>query len=367
MREAKDAYTRALQFAEAEDRETFNVRARILMCRVRLGERDGIDEALAALEEYAERLDDRRVDVQLGIVLQTIALTTEDAAAFEAAGKRLLEASERAGALSAQAVALSMFVHAAFIRGNIVEGRKAAEAVLSLMDRYNIVLNRSTIQINVGYYEKTLGNYEGAEAAWQRALAEAERNDQHSAIAVCLINMAEVALERGNSRGAREMSQRACDLTARSGERRLHAEALSLHGGAHFLLGATEEGLAELEEAVTECRSHGAPKTLTSLLASLVDALIDAGFVERARPFAAELQGVYARGRENVLQPARICLTLARAADALGDSGAAKRYRFEGHTIVQAMMERIPDAGTRERFASIPIHARLLSLNFGSS
>lgn len=365
LREAIAAFDEALQQAAIDTISAFKIRSQRTSCYLRSGDRERAVAEFATLETLAAQIDDPRTDVLLGIAQQNLAIVMEDHAMFEAAGRRLLSGAERTGELSPMSVGLGCLAHAAYQRGDIVEGRERTRRQAEFMEQHGIVLNLVTMRMNFAVVERELGNIDEAIELWEDGLAHCERSKQQSGIAVCLINIGEALVSRGEWQKALPLLRRAYAVTVASGERRLHVDALAALGWAQHLAGQRSAGLLNLYEAVEERRRNQSWRLLANDLCTLIECLLSQGSHDEAGQRAEELRAIYARGRDKVLYAPRVCLTLAKVAESLGDDMLGRRYRFEGETIAKELLAKIPDEHTRENYAAMSFNRELLRKTVG--
>jgi len=351
IQDACDAYTQALEYAEEADATQFRIRTTRVSTLLRLGKRDEGLREFEALDRLAKELDDPQLELTVGIVHQTLAITLEETALFQAAGDRLVAVSERIGSVSARAIGMSLLSHAAYQGGDVVTGRALARELSEFIERNNVRLNRIALRLNSAMYEFRLGNIDSAIAAWEAGLVEAERAGQNSAVASCLMNIGEALIRNGEAQRSLDYLRRARDVSLRSGEGRLLDEAQISLAAAELMTGNIASGLANLREKV-EARKHSA-KLHSADLCMVIEALLAAGLVAEAAPYADELGELYAANRGAPVHPMRVCAALADVAEAQGDAKLAKRYRFAGANLLKAALERIPDEDTRANFARL--------------
>lgn len=360
LRDGIKEYQNSIAFSEAGTLDEFRRRAYLVNCIARLGDSERAKALFSELEIQLASISDPRAELWLGIAHQILAIVLEQTDVFEAAGNRLVTASDRVGAMATRVVGLSLLAQAAFRRLEVEKGRALVREVFEAIDRYDIMINSIAMGNNLTLAEREIGNIDYAIEAWERSHDAAQRAHLSSAMVCALINGAEAKLERGEAHASVAMARRALDLTRRSGERRLLIDGEVTLGEALVATGRRAEGLTLLRRVVEEREITGSMRSLSNDLSILIESLVDAGETADLARYAERLKQLYALGRDRVTFPSRVCGALALAAAALGDTAAAARYRFEGRTIVRQILEKLPDDGTRAGFATMRFNRRLM-------
>ena len=359
VREAIDAYTQSLRYLPSDSVEALRARAYRASMHMRAGEMERGREEFERVDALARDIDDPLLQARLGIALQTWAVVSEDPAISRAAGERLVAVGERAGAINALAVGRSMLMHDAYLTGDVQRGRDMARDLSAFLDAHEMRLISIAIQINMGWCERTFGNIQNAIEAWESALREAERIGRNGSTTAALVNLAEAHYLRGEFETSRERAQRAHDLSVATGEERFLSESLMVLGAARAALGDVDASLSMMTQALERRREGISSSVFAEGLCLLLETYARANRLSEATAYASELRALYTAQRDHMRQPTRICMALALAAEAADDHVAAKRYAFEGITLLAKHLSQIPDEETRANVVALPYNRQL--------
>jgi DNA-binding SARP family transcriptional activator len=307
--------------------------------------------------ERAREIVRTEADLELASDLLTadlaVALVLEDEETYRRVGEHYLELLSKVGSLSGTGMASAALGQAALMRGDIAEARRRYGDAIAIFERHNIRQNFLSDHINVGVFERELGNFDAAFAHWAIALPLAERMGAKSSIACCAINVGEALLACGDLEAALPKLEEALALCRDLGEPRLTCDALAALGFARVRAGDVEPGLALVREAIETRRQIKAARTLPNDYCFLIEALLEARRPAEAAAAAAELLALYEAAPDRQMFPTRILAALAGAARAAGNEGDARRFAAMGQRLFDARMAQLPDDATRASFAAM--------------
>ncbi|HET9031060.1 MAG TPA: hypothetical protein VFN49_12890, partial [Candidatus Aquilonibacter sp.] len=296
----------------------------------------------------------------LGMAQQILAIVLETTDVFEAAGARLLAAAERVGAIGQRVVALSLLAQGAYRRLDIERARALRDEVYRAIDEHDIMINSVAVRNNLTLAEREIGNIDYAVREWERAYQIADGLRATSAMICSLVNRAEVFVENGKPLEGIALARRVVEMVRKSGERRFMIDAEMVLAQGFFATGRRAEALQIMKRVAVEREETKSLRSLSNDLCILIESLVTANRKTDLPPYVAQLRELYSLGRERVTYPTRVCAALSAACEALGDAAGARRYRFEGKTVLEQMLEKLPDDGTRAGFALMNFNRYLM-------
>lgn len=315
------------------------------------------DEAkalLATFREYLTRKPSSHGEHALALSEMTGAWLTDDPLLLKASAERVVRLSQQRGDLFDEARARS---NLAYVKHQLHETSAAREEyarTLELYERSGHVQNVLITKSNAGMIEFETGHIDRAERLWLEVEREAkERGVTETTFAIGnLVNLAELSLYRGEAECAKERAQRAYDLASATRETWLQANAQTVLGAAACACGDFDTGFAHLKQSVEAVRSQ--PRSFINNLALYLDAILDAGSTNNVASAASELLEAFEKDDPLDQQyPARVCLTLSRAAAALGDETERERMLVWGRELVETRMQAFTEPEDREAYAAM--------------
>ena len=315
------------------------------------------DEAKALLStfrEYLARKPSSHGEHVLACAEMTGAWLTDDPLLLRASAERVVRLSQLRGDIFDEARARS---NLAYVKHQLHETSAAREEygrTLELYERSGHVQNVLITKTNLGMIEFETGHIDRAERLWLEVEREAERLNLTDATFAMgnLVNLAELSLYRGDAQSAKDRAQRAYDLAGASRETWLEANAQAVLGAAMCACGEFEAGFAHLERAVEAARSQ--PRSFINNLALYLEAILDAGRPKPISSMTSELLQAFEKDDPLDQQyPARICLTLSHAAEALGDEAERERMLAWGRELVETRMQAYTELEDRKAYAEM--------------
>ncbi|HEX6536793.1 MAG TPA: tetratricopeptide repeat protein [Gemmatimonadaceae bacterium] len=175
----------------------------------------------------------------------------------EAVFARALELAYAAGDLIAVARVMNNLGAIANVKG---EGERALGfygLALPAYERLEVMLGQAETHHNIAITYRDMRCYPQAEHHERRALALARDARDPRVEQMARVGLAELALLRGNARGADGEATRAAVACASAPDPIGEADALRVVGEARAAIGARDEALDVLERAVALARRHG--------------------------------------------------------------------------------------------------------------
>lgn len=94
-------------------------------------------------------------------------------------------------------------------------------------------------------------------------------------------------------------------------------------------------------------------------LCYLVEALLDAGRLDEARSYGAQLEETFSN-HALAIHPTRLCATLARLAEETADAARAQKWKSQGLALLEAELGRFSDPADVTAYSSLPFNRALL-------
>jgi tetratricopeptide (TPR) repeat protein len=195
---------------------------------------------------------------------------------------------------------------------------------------------------------------------YDRALRIGEQIGSQTILAFALSNLADAYVEMGNAERALAIAVMAHERALPIGERRLVAASTMSLGSATFASGNHILGLDLMKKALGDRRDLGSAYPLTDDLCTFALALFDAERPIEGHAVALELQVLFETYPERIKQPTRLCWTLARDAQAMGEHERARTYVDRGRTFLKDDLVRINDADAEVSLRKLSFNRSLL-------
>jgi DNA-binding SARP family transcriptional activator/tetratricopeptide (TPR) repeat protein len=316
---------------------------------------------LGVQREIVERANasiDRRLDLLASE--STVAAMLEDGTWLERIGKEMLELAAGIGDEYLEARAHATLAHSAYMRRDFAAIRSNYDRAIELFTSVGEMralrvtyINRSELELRVGRIDEAMRWLD--KCLWDGDLLQGMDGDSAYRVnrieALLLLGRAEEALTQG-----REVYQ----LSLRMSERRFVDQALTVLGAAEAMTGDLDAAVGHLSEALALARAREAWGDVGISLSYLVEALLDAGRIEEARRYGAELEREFTLNHALAIHPTRLCCTLTRVADESGDAAGAKAWRTRGLSLLEAELKQFADPADVAAYSSLPFNLALV-------
>ena len=235
------------------------------------------------------------------------------------------------------------------------------EQALALHRRAGNRVNEGGTLANLGFAAMTLGDYASAQQQFMQALSLSAAIGQRKNEGIIRINLALILVNLGQPAAAQGHAQQALTLLRASGDRWGEAAALRLAGQAAKALGDEAHADALLAASRDLFDELGLPHLAIEAMALLADAALTRGDSAGA---LAQVQDILARqaagaGLEGSDEPLRIRLACWQVLDAVADARAAGLLATAWQEL-SSRAARIGDPLRRQRFIDgVPFHREI--------
>ena len=352
------SFTRALEF-QLTDIERLRSLEHLSTVYARRGDMISARKALQEAAAICDRMGAPpavRLDVLSGEA--TIAQVEEDGPWMESIGRALLEVASLAGDVFQEAKAHYLLGHGGYFRYDFEAVRSNYARAMELFEQIGEMDALRIAYANVAEMERRIGRSERALEMLNESerLGGFEAAGARSSLEGC---RAGALLAQGRTDEALACAQRAVDAAKQGSEDRVVDEVTGILGRCEMQAGRTESAIEHFAEAIALARAREGWYSLAEALIEYVPALVRAGRGPEAAAAGRELEALFER-HPRVVEPARICLALARAAEAAGDAKAEAAWLERGARALEEALAKFADPVDRQAFASLEFSRALL-------
>ena len=337
-------------------------RERLVEVMIHVGKVEACRQELAAQRETIERRG-RTLERRLSLLIPETILfgMLKDGEALDASGRELIELAQQTGNAYFEALGHNAAAHAAFLLRDFTAIRAHYARSLELFEGLGDTRMLFTTYNNLADAEISLGHPARALEYW--TLAGPHCDKLHYADAACVRegNMVFALIALGRREEALAYARSACELSAQTPVplfKDFAANALAVALAAN---GELDAALARFESARTGRLAAEDWYYASLALCGLLDALVSAGRIDAAGGAARELGELYERHPRNVMQPTRICNSLARYYEATPEPARAGRWTARGLALLHELLPKFGDPDDARAFSAMPFNADLLS------
>ena len=353
---ACEVFDRALAIASglAEKPLISRIRQHLIQVLVRSGRYDRARDELEVQRAWC--FADGSIEERLNLLWAESALldAMEDTDGILRVAAEMLEIGERFGDIETVARAHWFLGNASVLRRDYDMTRRHLGQAVALFEVLQQPQSLASTYINMGVDELDYGLLDRAMEKFTRGAAIAEQTGSKNLVGFALGNSAEAELLRGNLPAALDFATRALETARPTGDERLMALALGTMGAVHAAMGEYERAVELVEEATAVRTRMSAKATMVEDLRALVEVL--AAMPDRREEFEArarELREHFEAGPKQK-NPVRVCLTLSRAATALGRPDEGLAYLERGRSFLASELKAISDPEARAAYAALP-------------
>jgi predicted ATPase/DNA-binding SARP family transcriptional activator len=275
----------------------------------------------------------------------------EDATRVARAAERMVEAAHQRGDLLQEAAARMDLAFAKHQMHDTSGARVEFERALDYLARGHQWQGWLRARINLGACESEIGHFERAERYWREALEKSDPKEAREAFADIAMRRAELALFAGRFDEALRQARIAFELMIGLGGRE-SAEADMLLGICEVRSGDRERGLELFARGAATARVMQTHRLLANNLAHFIDALLETGDAA-LQAAVSELASIVENDPHDLPFPGRVCLTLARAAAANGDTEREAAWMERGRELVLERLEAFTEEDDRAAFRAM--------------
>ena len=350
--------------ASTNDRELIlRTRELLIQILVRLGDMDEARVELALQREALER-DGSSVERRLALLNpeSILAAQLEDGELLERVGAEMLEVARAAGDSYYEARAHTVMAHSAYIRQDFPGIRRHYERAIERFERVGDVRSLHATYLNWGEFEWRLGRFEDSMRQLERAtaLSTQPKTRTPDALSCIAVNRAAVLIALKRYDAALASAREAQSIVETIPEPRYRGEASIVLGIAELLTGSTQAALTRLDAAAIDCLEREDWHNASDALCWLIKGNADAGKASRAVAYRERLVMLFEQHRGAAVHPERICWTLGRLADALGETAESDAWIRQGLAALHETLAKLEDSTDREAYSSLPFNRALL-------
>ncbi|MBV8490273.1 MAG: AAA family ATPase [Candidatus Eremiobacteraeota bacterium] len=356
-REASAALAVASEVGDSERR--WRAREALVQILFRQGKVDLGKTELDSVRRDVEAGEERGREV-LALGLVRLAVSTQDPRVWQEARIMADRLENELGDVKTSLICRSELAYDLQSHWDTAGARAQYQAAIELTQAHGIWQSLIASKNNLGCIERELGHFDRARALWLDVRPAAKRYNALTSISCTSLNLAELELALGNFDVAVKEATYGLRYARKSGIMYDVAEGLVTLGAAECARGERDAGFAHMNEGLALRRSLDTPRFLAKELSMYLEALLDAGDLERATAAAVELRALFDKQPDRQVDPGRIAVALARVAEATGNEWEARKIRARGRKIVEMILARITDRNDRTAFAAKEHNTTLL-------
>jgi hypothetical protein len=279
----------------------------------------------------------------------------------QAAQRILARIEGRAGRRPRQAAALyGLRGRLAAAAGRLSDAAAGFRAAAAAFEEAGDARSALEFGCNVGWTMAELGQHADAEAQLGSILVQAERMNLSFVALGCLVNLAGVALCKGDLRRATDLAARSMVLARQQGDRRFLGAGAAIGAAAAQACGQTAKQ-EELARTALEALAV-VPSTLLVGKAAMARALLAQGRLDEALAAARDAEALRASSDVHEDGEAATRLVLAETLLARGDTTAASDILDQAARRLHDRAALLAPAARDAFLSAIPDHARTLAL-----